>query len=83
MGGIAPTRWSPGIHQMHEPREHNEPVSAYGVAILVWLLGSVPMALLVGLALRRSCDAHTIIDIAAAESVAEAEMIAKSAALRI
>ena len=56
-------------------------MSAYGVALLVWLLGSVPMALIVGLALRRSRTAPTIVDLAAAESVAEAERITISAAV--
>lgn len=55
-------------------------VSAFTVALLVWLIGSVPMALIVGLALRRSRSAPTIIDLAAAESVAEAERIVASAA---
>jgi hypothetical protein len=39
------------------------------------------MALMVGFALRRSRTAPTIIDLAAAESVAEAESIAAGAVL--
>jgi hypothetical protein len=46
----------------------------------VWVFGSVPMALIVGLALRRSRTVPTIVDLAAAESVAEAERIVASAA---
>lgn len=57
-------------------------MSAYGVALLAWLAGSLPMALLVGLALRRSRHAPTVVDLLAAEAAAEAERITASAALR-
>lgn len=55
-------------------------VSAYGAALVVWILTSVPIALLVGLTLRRSRSSSTIVDLAAAEAVAQAERIVARAA---
>ncbi len=70
------------IHQPGATQDEDGGVSAYGVALLVWLLGSLPMALLVGLVMRRSRHAPTVIDLLAAEAAAEAERITASAAFQ-
>jgi hypothetical protein len=69
------------VHQFESVTAQDDSVSAYGAALLVWVLGSLPMALLVGLVLRRSRSTPTVVDLLAAEAAAEAERITARAAL--